>query len=127
MNLLLDTNRYRDFVDGDPAAMAALQKASRIHLPFVVLAEMRAGFRCGTMGRENESVLVKFLNRPRVSVLYADEATTHHYGALWAQLRKQGTPIPTNDIWVAALAIQHDLVLFSRDAHFAHLPQVAQH
>lgn len=56
----------------------------------------------------------------------ADEETTHHFARIFAQLRLQGTPIPVNDIWIAALAVQHDLLLFSRDQHFDCLPQVAR-
>jgi predicted nucleic acid-binding protein len=69
-----------------------------------------------TARRPNERTLAVLLNRPRVRILWPDEQTTHHYARLFLQLRKQGTPIPTNDIWIAALAVQHDLVLFSRDA-----------
>ena len=61
---------------------------------------------------------------PRVDVLHPDEQTTHHYGAVYRQLRKQGTPIPTNDMWIAALVLQHSLVLCARDLHFDVLPQL---
>jgi len=54
----------------------------------------------------------------------AHERTTHEYSRLAAQLRKQGTPIPTNDLWIAALALQHGLTLYARDRHFDHLPQL---
>lgn len=124
MRLLLDTNRYRDFCDQDPVALDRVQTAERLFLPFVTLAELRAGFLCGTKARQNERTLIHFLNSPRVSVLYAGEATVHHYAHLYAQLRRQGTPIPTHDIWIAALAVEHELVIFSRDQHFDHLPQV---
>jgi len=70
--------------------------------------------------------LARFLNTPRVSVLYADEQTTHHYASVFAQLRRQGTPIPTNDIWIAAIVLQHDLALLTSDAHFSSLPQLAR-
>ena len=93
-------------------------------LPAVVLAELRAGFLCGTRARENERTLTRFLNAPQVSVLYQTEATTHHYAHLFYQLRQQGTPIPTNDIWIAALTVEHGLSLFSQDSHFDHLPQL---
>ena len=59
-----------------------------------------------------------------VGVLYADEQTTHYYASIYRQLRKQGTPIPTNDMWIAALVLQHSLVLLARDAHFDALPQL---
>ena len=124
VKIAIDTNRYRDFCAGDPVAVDRFQTAEHIFLPFVVLAELRAGFLCGTKARENASILNRFLNRPRVSVLYPAETTTHQYAQLFFQLRRQGTPIPTNDIWIAALVMEHNLTLFSRDHHFDHLPQI---
>ncbi len=126
MNLLLDTNRYTDFVRGDPSVVQTMQGATRIFIPFVALAELRAGFACGARARENEATLTRILQRPTVSALYADSDTTHHYAAIYFQLRGKGTPVPTNDLWIAALAIQHELVLFSRNPHFQHVPQLAR-
>lgn len=126
MRVLVDTNRYVDFCAGEPGVVEILGRANAVLLPFVTVAELRAGFRCGTVGRRNEAVLVRFLATPRVSVLFPDEQTTHAYAGLYAQLRAQGTPIPTNDLWIAALAVQHDLLLCSRDAHFDKLPQLAR-
>ena len=126
MYLALDTNRYVDFCKGEPQTVGILEQASSIHLPFVVLAELRAGFRVGRHGAENERILREFLMRDGVHTLYPDDQTTHHYAAVFAQLRRQGTPIPTNDMWIAALVLQHNLVLFARDAHFDHLPQLAR-
>jgi tRNA(fMet)-specific endonuclease VapC len=124
MRIAIDTNRYRDFCEGVSEAVEMLAQASEIYVPFVMLAELRAGFLCGTIGRRNERVLTQFLNRPRVRLLLPDETTTHHYARVFAQLRSQGTPIPTNDMWIAALVLQHDLSLYSRDGHFVHLPQI---
>lgn len=124
MNILLDTNRYIDFCKNVPEAVTAVQRAAAVFLPFVTLAELRAGFACGTMGPRNEQVLTRFLASPRVRPLFADETTTRQYAHLFRQLRVQGTPIPVNDIWIAALAVQHDLFLCSRDSHFRHLPQI---
>ncbi len=126
MKLVLDTNRYVDFCKGEPKTVSALEQAGSVHLPFVVLGELRAGFRVGRRGAENERVLREFLMRGGVRPLYADDQTTHHYAAVYAQLRNQGTPIPTNDMWIAALALQHNLVLCARDAHFEQLPQLAR-
>ena len=124
MRIVIDTNRYRDFCVGVPEVIECFRSADRIYLPFVTLAELRAGFLCGTRARRNESVLVRFLNRPRVSVLCPDEETTRHYAQMFRQLRQLGTPIPTNDLWIAALAEQHSLLLCSRDSHFDRLPQL---
>jgi tRNA(fMet)-specific endonuclease VapC len=124
MKLLLDTNRYTDFCKGIPDAVSVVTAAEQVFLPFIALAELRAGFRAGTQGRRNEDVLSRFLLSPRVGVLYPDDATTQTYAGLFVQLRRQGTPIPTNDIWIAALALQHSLALHTRDAHFDALPQL---
>jgi len=126
MNVLLDTNFYSAFCKSDEQAVRIIQQARKIFLPFVVLAALRAGFLCGTKARKNERSLTLFLNSPRVEVLYPDENTTHQFAAVFAQLRLQGKPIPTNDIWIAALAIQHDLILCSQDKHFDLLPQLAR-
>lgn len=124
MRIALDTNRYVDFCRGEERSKEVLQTAEEIYLPFVILGELRAGFRLGKRGEENERNLVRFLNTPRVNILYADEQTTHHYARLFFQLRRQGTPIPTNDLWIASIVAQHDLILFARDQHFDHLPQI---
>jgi predicted nucleic acid-binding protein len=59
-------------------------------------------------------------------VLYPDDGTTHHYARIYRYLRERGTPIPTNDIWIAALVVEHDLTLFARDKHFDVVPQLAR-
>ena len=124
MRILVDSNCYQDFCEGAPQAVHVIRRAAEIMIPFIVLGELRAGFACGTRSYKNEQTLTRFLNSPRVKQLFADEDTTHQYARLFKQLRKQGTPIPTNDLWIAALALQHDLLLFTRDKHFDHLPQV---
>lgn len=126
MRLALDTNAYRAASDGDARTMDILTRAEEICLPFVVLGELRAGFAAGTMPLKNEAGLTRFLNSPRVRILLTDEQTTHQYAHLYAQLRRQGTPIPTNDLWIAALVVQHDLPLLTSDTHFANLPQIAR-
>lgn len=126
MNLALDTNRYTDLCRGLPEVVNPVLRADRVFVPFVVLGELRAGFQAGTRAKQNERLLRRFLNTPRVRLLLPDEQTTHHYAVLFGQLRRQGTPIPTNDLWIAALVMQHDLTLLARDAHFDHLPQLSR-
>ena len=126
MRLALDTNRYTDLCRGDQSAINTVEHADEVWLPVIVLGELRAGFAVGNQGPRNEAVLHRFLLKSGVRVLYADEQTTHHYAAVYRQLRKQGSPIPTNDMWIAALVLQHSLVLFARDAHFDTLPQLAR-
>ena len=124
MRLLIDTNRYTDFARGDHEVVDRLRRAAGVYVPFVVVGELRAGFVCGSRASRNEANLTRFLSAPRVEVLYANDETTHHYARIFRQLRTQGTPIPTNDLWTAALAVQHGLYLFARDRHFDHLPQI---
>jgi tRNA(fMet)-specific endonuclease VapC len=124
VKLALDTNRYTDLCRGMAPVVEATEHADEVWLPFIVLGELRAGFAVGNQGPKNEAVLRRFLMKSGVAVLYANEQTTHHYGAVYRQLRKQGTPIPTNDMWIAALVLQHSLVLCARDVHFDALPQL---
>ena len=126
MRVALDTNRYVDLCRGLVETVTLLEEAEAIALPFVVLGELRAGFAHGRRPVENERVLRQFLLKQGVRVLFADDQTTYHYASLFRQLRKQGTPIPTNTIWLAALVLQHNLALHSRDTHFDHLPQLVR-
>lgn len=126
MRVALDTNAYVDLCRGVADTVALMEQADSVLLPFVVLGELRAGFAHGRRQVENERILRRFLLKGGVRVLFADDQTTHHYAAVFRQLRKQGTPIPTNDMWLAALVLQHTLVLHSRDEHFEHLPQVVR-
>lgn len=124
VRVALDTNRYTDLCRGIVSVVETAELADEVWLPFIVLGELRAGFAVGSQGPRNEAVLRRFLLKPGIGVLYPDDQTTHHYGAVYRQLRKQGTPIPTNDMWIAALVLQHSLVLCARDAHFDALPQL---
>lgn len=125
MRIALDTNRYRDFCEGNQEVLRHIQRAEQIFLPLPVLGELRAGFACGTLSMRNEAILTRFLNEERVSVLCMDESTSFWFARLFRQLRQQGTPIPTNDLWIAALVEQHTLLLYTRDRHFQYLPQLA--
>ena len=124
VNVALDTNAYSDFMRGDAARVEILRAAHSISMPLIVLAELRAGFAAGNQESANAANLQRFLSRPRVSVLAPDELTTHHYAQLFLQLRSKGASIPTNDLWIASLAIQHSLVLCTSDRHFRRISQV---
>ncbi len=127
LNIAIDTNKYRDFVDGDSATLEIFQRAERIHVPLVVIAELRAGFAAGRYRDENEAVFEKFIHRPRVKPLLPDLATTRHYAEIYHRLRRAGTPIPFGDLWIASMVLQHDLVLYTRDKHFdaiSYLPRI---
>lgn len=124
LRLALDTNRLTDLLRGDEVLAQLVETATSVSVPFVVLGELRAGFSLGTKGPDNERALRRLMEKPGVECLLASEATTRHYAQLYRQLREQGTPIPTNDLWIAALVVEHDLVLCSRDRHFSHLPHL---
>ena len=124
MRLALDTNRYVDLCKGLAPTVDLVATADAVFLPFIVVAELRAGFALGRRGAENERVLRRLLQKDGVHLLLADDQTTFHYASVFRQLRQQGTPIPTNDIWVAALVLEHNLVLHARDEHYDHLPQL---
>ena len=126
MRFLIDTNRYSDFSRREPSVFSNFVSAEEIFVPFVVVAELRGGFRAGTQAKRNEQVFADFLANNHVGVLYPDEQTTLVYADIFAQLRSQGTPIPTNDIWIASLAVQHSLPLYTRDQHFDNIPQLSR-
>lgn len=124
MNVALDTNAYSGFMRGVAARVELLRTVQAIVLPLIVLGELRAGFAAGNRESTNAANLQRFLASPRVSVLAPDEQTTHYYAELHRQLRDDGRPIPTNDLWIAALAVQHHLVLCTSDRHFRPIPQL---
>ena len=125
VNVALDTNAYSDFMRGDGDRVRVVRAARTITLPLIVLGELRAGFAAGNRESANAANLRRFLASPRVSILLPDEQTAHHYAQLHFQLRAKGAAIPTNDLWIASLVVQHDLILCTSDNHFRQLPQVA--
>jgi tRNA(fMet)-specific endonuclease VapC len=126
MNLLLDTNRLSDALRGKETVLEVLESANSIHIPFVVLAEVQAGFQAGTKAPQNQARLQRLLTVLDAKIRYSDRGTIDAYAQLFAQLRAQRLPIPSNDLWIAALALQHGLILYTRDEHFARLPQISR-
>ena len=126
MKLALDTNRYVDLMTPLPQIVAIVEQAAEVFMPFAVLAELRAGFQDASRRSANESVLEKFMSRPFVRPLFPDDRTIDMYAKLYSELRRGGRMIPTNDLWIAALCVQHGLTLCSRDRHFDSLPQLAR-
>lgn len=124
MRVALDTNAYVAFCRADEKAVAVVRGASAVVVPLIVVAELRADFLCGTKSAHNERRLQEFLASERVTVPEPDLDTTQVYARLFKLLREKGAPIPTNDLWIASLVLQHGLVLASYDAHFGHIPQL---
>lgn len=122
MRILIDTNCYAEIDRNDPETVNRIETATEVWIPLIVLGELFSGFESGTQKAKNEKQLDDFLNRPSVGILIPDVETARQYGRVIHQLRRQGTPIPTNDIWIAALALQHDLLLDTSDKHFLYVP-----
>ena len=124
MRLMLDTSAYSAFLKGHAEVKAFLQEASQIVVNPIVLGELQAGFRAGGRKHKNESELRDFLNSPRVSIANVDSETALRYAEIWHFLRQAGTPIPTNDIWIAATTMQHGLRLLTTDEHYHRVVQI---
>lgn len=122
--IVLDTSAYSAFLRGHEAVAAVLQETDEISLTPIVLGELYAGFLMGKQEKRNRSVLREFLASPRVRIRDLDEETAERYASIFLYLRERGTPIPTNDIWIAATAMQYGLKIVTTDEHYLKLPQV---
>ncbi len=122
--ILLDTSAYSALLRGDARTLRAVQEADEIAVNPIVLGELKAGFLGGRHRRKNEEELASFLASPRVRVLALDEETSDRYAEIVSSLRSAGAPIPTNDIWIAATAMQHGLRVVTADLHFRRVPQI---
>jgi len=124
VRVALDTNRLTDLFQGDAVLADRLGECDEVWLPLIVVGEIQAGFYGGSQQYRNEAVLRSFLIKPTVRVLLPSRETAEYYAKLFVQLKRAGTPIPDNDLWIAALVLQHDLVLITRDRHFQCVPQL---
>jgi len=123
--VILDTNAISAWCDGDAALLAVLPADRPLFLPAIVLGEYRFGIKVARDRRTREAWLAEV--ESAVTVLDVNGETARHYADVREELRKARTPIPENDLWIAALARQHDLPVITRDAHFdrvSHLRRV---
>lgn len=116
--ILLDTNAYAAFKRGNQEAIDILRHAQVIGISSIVLGELLSGFGAGRREAENRRELKVFLDSPRVRTLPVGEDTAEFYARAYLALKRKGTPIPTNDLWIAATALQHGAAIFSYDQHF---------
>lgn len=123
MRLCLDTNAYSDWTRGI-RWVDLVAAAERVYIPSIVLGELREGFLGGSKAKENKRVLREILRSPMVDRIDVDEAVSSIYAELKFYLRRQGTPIPVNDVWIAAACVERGATLLTRDRHFEHMPQV---
>lgn len=120
--ILLDTNSYSKlFSATDEQLLEVVQETEKVFLSTIVLGELFFGFIRGKKETQNRALLKKFLHNPAVEVLGVTEETADIYANVMHTLRKKGTPIPTNDIWIAAQAIEHGAVIVTFDTHFLHI------
>lgn len=122
--ILIDTNAYSALMAGDGRIADILARAEAILLSPVVIGELYDGFAGGTRQEANLGLLGKFRSKPRTVVVPITDETAEWFGAIKQQLRRKGTPLPINDVWIAASCMEHGAHLLSRDAHFEHIDGV---
>ena len=119
--ILIDTNAYTAFMLGDAAVVEVVAHAERICLNSIVLGELLGGFAAGTRESRNRAELARFMDSPRVEVLPVTAETADSYALVYSSLRRKGQPIPTNDLWIAASALEHGAALLTRDTRFGQI------
>lgn len=123
-SLCLDTSAYSNFRRGNEDVATLLDRAELVGVPTVALGELRTGFLLGKKQRRNEAELEAFLDNPVVEVFSVDSETSRHYAEIVAELRRAGTPVPTNDIWIAAVAARSGTTVLTCDDHFGRIGRV---
>jgi predicted nucleic acid-binding protein len=121
IRLCLDTSGYSRLMRGHAPLQKRLEEADAILLPATVLGELHAGFLAGSRPADNVALLAEFRRQPGVVAINITDNVAERYGAVVAHLRGQGTPIPTNDIWIAAAALETGTRLVTYDPHFRHI------
>ncbi|KAA3610489.1 MAG: type II toxin-antitoxin system VapC family toxin [Calditrichaeota bacterium] len=119
--VLIDTNIYSAFKLNNKAVIESFQKFDLIGIDVTVMAELYSGFKLGSREKINREEFEEFLNIPRVRLFGHDDSTADFYGNIFTDLRANGKPIPTNDIWIAAVAKQQGLALYTLDKHFENI------
>jgi len=122
--VILDTSAYSAFMHGHKAIKQRLQETEEIYLNPIILGELYTGFIKGKRLEKNKAELALFMNSPRVAFLNIDADTSERYAVILDSMVKYGIPIPTNDLWIAASAMQYGLRLVTTDKHFEKIPQI---
>ena len=125
MRILLDSNAYSEFMRGNPQVRDLVYSAEEVLFSAVVVGEQLFGFRQGRHFEKNLGELHSFLNRPYVSVIPVGATTADRYSRIMTSLKTKGRPIPTNDVWIAAHAMETGADLVSADGHFDHVDGIA--
>ena len=119
MKFVLDTSAYSGFNRGNNKLRKYFSVENEILVPLIVVGELRAGFAAGTKRSENELLLRRFLDAPNVLTISLSDATTVAFANIFLQLRKLGTPIGANDLWIAALSLEHEVPILTTDSDFS--------
>lgn len=122
--MILDTNALSAYADGVPSVVQQIAAADELHIPVIVLGEYRFGIATSRRRREYEAWLAR--GRAFWNVLPVVDETATLYAKIRQQLKRDGTPLPANDVWIAALARQHELPILSRDTHFDAVPSLTR-
>ena len=125
-SIVLDTNAYVAFKRGEEGIVAVIQHCPDLLICATVLGELLAGFAAGTREAKNRQELSLFMQSPRVRQVVCGSVTADNYALIYAALRRKGKPIPTNDLWIAASALEHGAGLLTLDAHFAEVDGLRQ-
>jgi len=123
MRYCLDTSAYSHFKRGDPQVVDLIDRAEWIGVPVIVLGELAVGFRLGSRAAANEAELREFLSNASVDVLEVTADVAGIYADIVLALKKAGTPLPANDLWIAAVAVRHGAPVLTYDAHFQKIPR----
>ena len=121
-HILLDTNAYARFFGGDQRVLDVLGDAETVYLSTIVMGELLAGFRGGSKAQENRAQLSRFLQKPTVRALDVSTETAEVFAQVKDTLKRAGTPIPMNDVWIASQAIETGSVVVTFDGHFQEVP-----
>lgn len=122
--LILDTSAYSGYNRGDKRLKDYFRPDIEMLMPIISIGELRAGFALGTKMVENEALLQKLLDSPNVRIVTITDTTTKLFAMIFQQLKYAGTPINTNDMWIAALTLEHDCVLVTLDSDFKRVPDL---
>ena len=120
----LDTSAYSNFRRGNEEVASLLDRADLVGVPTIALGELRTGFLLGSRRERNEAELATFLDNPAVELFQVDAEASRHYAEIVVELREAGTPVPTNDIWIAALAARNGTAVLTCDDHFKRITRV---
>ena len=123
--LVLDTSAYSWMRSGHAGVLDLVAGAEIVILTATVLGELEGGFELGSRQGENRAALAEFMTEPFVRVRHVTPDTARRYGKVFAQLRNAGTPIPVNDMWIAATTLECGGHLLTFDAHYRHVPGLA--